>query len=315
MTEPLDSEGIEALRRIDTPTICNLLEMVAPDRRGHGYTTTHLHCTFPDLRPIVGYARTVTVRAKEAGPLDAEAYLELRCQYADYVGSGPAPRVSVIQDLDDPPGHGAFWGEVNSNVHKALGCLGVVTNGSVRDLDMIAPDFQLLAGMIGPSHAFVHIVDFGVEVNVHGMVVQSGDLVHADRHGAVVCSPSRGRRRGAGARFDAAARGGRHRDRARSRLHRREAQGGLQALGRDQVLRPARPADRSSGTEPAGREEQGRGERRNRDGPDDHVRRLRASERIPRSAKKTAVAVVVQGDLARPSRIVKRTPAAGAVGS
>jgi regulator of RNase E activity RraA len=83
-------------------------------------------------------------------------------------------------------GHGAFWGEVQSNVHKALGCLGVVTSGSVRDIPMIAPGFQMLAGSIVPSHAYVHVVDFGIDVNVHGMAVKSGDLVHADRHGAVV---------------------------------------------------------------------------------------------------------------------------------
>jgi regulator of RNase E activity RraA len=92
----------------------------------------------------------------------------------------------VIQDLDDPPGYGAFWGEVQSNVHKALGCHGVVTNGCVRDIPMIAPGFQILAGSIAPSHAFVHVVDFGGEVTVHGMAVKNGDLIHADRHGAVV---------------------------------------------------------------------------------------------------------------------------------
>ena len=186
MTEPLNNEEIETLRRIDTPTICNLIEMVAPERRGLGFTTRHLHCIFPDLPPMVGYARTVTVRAKEPGPLDAEANLEKRFDYVDYVAQGPGPRISVVQDLDDQPGCGAFWGEVNTAVHKALGCQGTVTNGSVRDLDMIAPGFQLLAGAIGPSHAFGHIVDFDVQVNVHGMVVASGDLVHADRHGAVV---------------------------------------------------------------------------------------------------------------------------------
>jgi regulator of RNase E activity RraA len=92
----------------------------------------------------------------------------------------------VIQDLDDPAGYGAFWGEVQSNVHKALGCHGVVTNGCVRDIPMIAPGFQMLAGSIAPSHAFVHVVDFGREVTVHGMAVNSGDLIHADRHGAVI---------------------------------------------------------------------------------------------------------------------------------
>jgi regulator of RNase E activity RraA len=92
----------------------------------------------------------------------------------------------VIQDLDDIVGYGAFWGEVQSTVHKALGCLGAITNGSVRDIPAIAPGFQLLAGSIAPSHAFVHVVDFGVNVNIHGMAVRSGDLIHADRHGAVV---------------------------------------------------------------------------------------------------------------------------------
>ncbi len=187
MTEPLTASEIEALRKIDTPTICNLLEMVAPERRDYGYTVRQLNCVFPDLPPMVGYARTATIRAKEPGPLNAEDSLKLRFDYLDYVGSGPLPRVSVIQDLDDnQPGYGSFWGEVNSNVHKALGCLGTVTNGSVRDLDLIAEDFQFLAGVIAPSHAYVHLVDFGDEVNIHGMVVGSGDLIHADRHGAVI---------------------------------------------------------------------------------------------------------------------------------
>jgi regulator of RNase E activity RraA len=93
----------------------------------------------------------------------------------------------IMHDLDgEHAGYGAFWGEVQSNVHKALGVLGVVTNGSIRDIPMIAPGFQMLAGSISPSHAYVHMEDFGSPVTVHGMAVQSGDLVHADRHGAVV---------------------------------------------------------------------------------------------------------------------------------
>jgi regulator of RNase E activity RraA len=187
MPKYLSADQVEALRKIDTPTICNLLEMVAPDRRGVGYTTKYLHCVFPNLPPMVGYARTATIRAKEPGSLTGDDYMQLRFKYFDYVASGPTPRISVIQDLDDfQAGYGSFWGEVNSNVHKALGCEGVVTNGSVRDLDMIAPGFQLLAGVIAPSHAFVHLVHFDCEVNVHGMVVRSGDLIHADKHGAVV---------------------------------------------------------------------------------------------------------------------------------
>jgi regulator of RNase E activity RraA len=92
----------------------------------------------------------------------------------------------VIEDKDEPAGCGAFWGEVQTNVHKALGCLGTVTNGSIRDIASVAEGFQMLAGSIAPSHAYVHIVEFGHSVNVHGMQVQSGDLIHADRHGAVV---------------------------------------------------------------------------------------------------------------------------------
>lgn len=186
MSKPLNKSEIESLRAIDTPTICNLLEMVAPERRGIGYTTRQLNCVFPELKPMCGYARTALVRAKEPGPLAADDYVKLRFKYVEYVGSGPSPKISLVQDLDDPPGYGSFWGEVNSNVHKALGCQGVVTNGSVRDLDMIAEDFQLLSGVIAPSHAFIHLVDFDCPVNIHGMLVHSGDLVHADRHGAVV---------------------------------------------------------------------------------------------------------------------------------
>lgn len=107
--------------------------------------------------------------------------------HLDYVMAGAAPKIAVVQDLDgNQRGRGALWGEVNTTMHKAMGCLGVVTNGSVRDLRMIAPEFQLPAGSIGPSHAHDHVVGFGGEVNVAGMIVADGDLVHADEHGAVV---------------------------------------------------------------------------------------------------------------------------------
>lgn len=185
MADHLAPEHLDALKKIDTPTICNLLEMVAPARRGHGYTVHHLHCAFPALEPMVGYARTCRIRAKDPAP-GGKDYLAVRSDYYTYVGTGPAPRLSVVQDLDEPAGYGSFWGEVNSNVHKALGCLGTITNGCVRDLDMIADGFQLLSGSVAPSHAYVHIVDFGTDVTVHGMAVRSGDLIHADRHGAVV---------------------------------------------------------------------------------------------------------------------------------
>jgi regulator of RNase E activity RraA len=182
----LSKTQTEFLQSIDTPTVCNLLEIVAPERRGHGYTVRHLHCAFPDLPPMVGFAKTVTMRAQDKVPLAEAGYMAKRLDYLDYIAAAPQPGIAVIQDLDDIAGYGAFWGEVQSNVHKALGCLGTITNGSIRDIPMIPPGFQMLAGSLSPSHAYVHVEDFGVPVNIHGMAVRSGDLIHADRHGAVV---------------------------------------------------------------------------------------------------------------------------------
>ena len=172
------------LRSIDTPTVCNLIEIVAPERRGAGYTVAHLHCPFPDLPPMVGFAKTVTIRSRDA--VSGPSYMAKRLEYLDYVAAAPRPSVVVIEDKDEPAGYGAFWGEVQSNVHKALGCLGTVTNGSIRDIPAIAEGFQMLAGSIGPSHAYVHVVEFGIAVAIHGCAVASGDLIHADRHGAVI---------------------------------------------------------------------------------------------------------------------------------
>jgi regulator of RNase E activity RraA len=186
MITPSESE-LEFLRSVDTPTVCNLVEIVLHERRGHGYTVRHLHCPFPELPPMVGFARTVTFKAKDAVPLGQGSYMQKRLDYLDYVAADPRPSVMVMEDLDgEHAGYGAFWGEVQSNVHKALGCLGVITNGSVRDIPMIASGFQMLAGSIVPSHAYVHVADFGIDVTVHGMAVKSRDLIHADRHGAIV---------------------------------------------------------------------------------------------------------------------------------
>jgi regulator of RNase E activity RraA len=172
------------LRSIDTPMVCNLIEIVAPERRGAGYTAVHLHCPFPDLPPMVGFAKTVKIRAHD--PVSGPSYMQKRMDYLDYVAAEPRPSVVLIEDLDEPPGYGAFWGEVQTNVHKALGCVGTVTNGSIRDIPAVALDFQMLAGSVAPSHAYVHVVEFGIPVNIHGMAAQSGDLIHADRHGAVI---------------------------------------------------------------------------------------------------------------------------------
>ena len=111
---------------------------------------------------------------------------EMRARYYETISAPPNPSISVIQDLDPTPGFGAFWGEVNTAIHKGLGCLGVVTNGSFRDIDACAPGFQLLGGKVAPSHAWVHLVAIECEVNIFGMAVKPNDIIHADRHGAVV---------------------------------------------------------------------------------------------------------------------------------
>ena len=179
-------KDLDALRQFDTPTICNALELVAPERRAIGFTTRPLVCAVPDLPPIVGCARTATIRSVAPSGLTPEETRQRRAAYYDYVAADAGPGIAVIQDLDPVPGFGAFWGEVNTAIHKGLGCLGVVTDGSIRDLTDLAPGFQLLAGSVGPSHAHVHVVDFGGQVNIHGMTVCDGDILHADRHGAVV---------------------------------------------------------------------------------------------------------------------------------
>jgi regulator of RNase E activity RraA len=182
----IDDQLRAALAQFDTPTLCNALERVAPERRGRGFTREPLVCAAPSLAPIVGYARTARIRASGPSGRDADAERTIDLAYYRYMASPPHPTVCVIQDVDPQPGVGAWWGEVHSHVHQGLGSLGVVTNGSIRDLDQLARGFQLLAGSVSPSHAFVHVVDYGLPVEVAGMPVAPGDLIHADRHGAVV---------------------------------------------------------------------------------------------------------------------------------
>ena len=184
-TDPLSAGVLDALRSLDTPTICNALEIVAPHRRAHGYTTSPLVCPDPGT-VMVGYARTATIRAAAPSGRGGDDDLAMRVGYYRHVAEGPHPTVTVIEDIDAAPGYGAWWGEVNSSVHAGLGSLGVITNGSIRDLDDWAPGFGALAGSIGPSHAWVHVVEYAVPVTVNGMSVRPGDLIHADRHGAVV---------------------------------------------------------------------------------------------------------------------------------
>jgi regulator of RNase E activity RraA len=172
------------LRKFDTPTIVNALEIAGGGRAITGFTRHTLIAAFPALPPIIGYARTASIRC--SAPFDPALRRQMQTGYYDYLGQGEGPTIAVVQDVDSLPGVGAFWGEVNTHVHRGLGCLGAITNGSMRDLDAMDPAFQCLAGSLCPSHAWVQVVEFGRPVDIHGMSVKDGDIVHADRHGAVV---------------------------------------------------------------------------------------------------------------------------------
>ena len=182
---PFTAADLDALKAWDTPTICNALELVVPARRTHGFTVRPVQCAFPTMKPVCGLARVGTIRAAFPSGRPKEADKAARIGWYEYVADAALPTVVVLQDLDDVPGTGAFWGEVNSAIHKGLGAEGCVTNGSFRDLDALAPEFQLL-GVINPSHAYVHVVDYARPVTVFGMACVTDDVIHADRHGAVV---------------------------------------------------------------------------------------------------------------------------------
>ena len=179
---PFSVTDVDVLKQWDTPTICNGLELIVPERRAVGFTVEPMVAVDRKFPPIVGLARTGLVRARERprGPIPA------REDWYDYVSPRGIPTIAVIQDVDDRPGFGAFWGEVQTTIHKALGVAGCVTNGSFRDLDMLAPGFQIVGGRIGPSHAHIHMVQMNCDANIFGMLVHHDDVVHADFHGAVV---------------------------------------------------------------------------------------------------------------------------------
>jgi regulator of RNase E activity RraA len=185
----LTPELVAALTAVDTPTICNALEHVMGGRTAHGFTREPSLCARPHMGSIVGAARTATLRSHTPSATPPAELKARRLAYYGHVAAGTAvgdePTIAVIQDLDDAPGLGAFWGEVNVALHKGLGVKGVLTNGSIRDLDVIDEGFQLLAGSLSPSHAFVHITGFGGPVSVFGLDIADGDVIHCDRHGAV----------------------------------------------------------------------------------------------------------------------------------
>ena len=172
------------LQKFDTPTIANALEIAQGRHSISGFTRQTLIAASPKLPPIVGYAKTVRIRCST--PYHPAERRRNQLAYYEYLAQPDQPTIAVVQDIDEQCGVGAFWGEVNTNVHWGLGCVGAVTNGSMRDLAMMHPQFQCLAATLSPSHAWVQVVDFGGQVEVLGMAVSDGDIVHADLHGAIV---------------------------------------------------------------------------------------------------------------------------------
>jgi len=178
---------IDELRKITSPSIANAIETFNVRPRNQGFMSSEIRCLFPELGPLVGHAVTAVIRAE---PQPLEGHRSSTFGWWDYVLSIPAPRVIVVHDLDEPRGQGAQWGEVQANIHKALGAVGTITDGSVRDLDEVrALGFQFAAAHVSVSHAYVHMVDFGLPVKLGGLWVKPGDLIHCDQHGAVTIPP------------------------------------------------------------------------------------------------------------------------------
>ncbi|MFN7921990.1 MAG: RraA family protein [Bryobacteraceae bacterium] len=179
----LNPDQLAALLRYPSPTIANAVEIFEVRPRGEGYTNASILCVYPDLGPVIGYACTATIHTAQPAP---EPRNVDRRRYWEYVRDTPGPKISVLQDLSETPG-GAYWGEVNSSIHKALGGQGVITNGTVRDIEEVRRiGFHFFASGIHVSHGYAHLEEFRRPVKVFGMLVYPGDLIHADRHGAVV---------------------------------------------------------------------------------------------------------------------------------
>lgn len=182
-------ELLTLLRRVDTPTVCNAIEVVQGKRGFDAFTRGTMQCS-DTTHSVVGYAVTAQIAAL-APPSDAPDVIRARrMAYYRAMHDASKPSVAVIEDLDFPDCIGAYWGEVNTTIHKGFGMSGALTNGVMRDLGDLPAGFPVIAGSIGPSHGFVHVRSVGAPVTVFGLRVAQGDLVHADRHGAVVIPPS-----------------------------------------------------------------------------------------------------------------------------
>ena len=177
---------LSLLRRVDTPTVCNAIEVAQGQRGFNAVTRGTMLCSAPQESAIVGYARTAKIAAITP-PIDPpETIKARRMDYYKYMSEAAMPAVAVIEDMDYPDCIGAYWGEINTTIHKGFGLSGALTNGVMRDLGDLPSGFPVVAKSIGPSHGFVHVRDIGSTVSICGLSVSEGDLIHADQHGALV---------------------------------------------------------------------------------------------------------------------------------
>ena len=182
-TPLLSEEQLNALRGFDTCMIANAIEKFNVRLRNTGFTDGKIRCMYPDAPPMVGYA--VTGRLRSGDPPIAGAFHD-RGDLWTRILETPAPRILVLQDVDERPGRGAFLGDMHAAILKALGCVGCVTNGAVRELPSVRRiGMQLFAGSVAVSHAYAHIFDLSIPVTVDRMEVHAGTLLHGDQHGIV----------------------------------------------------------------------------------------------------------------------------------
>jgi len=178
----LSAEELDALCQIDTCTVSNAIETFDVRLRNTGFADARIRCIFEDAPPMVGYAATARLRSEE--PPIAGRLFHDRTDWWNSILAIPAPRIVVLEDMDKPPGVGAFLGDAHAAILMALGCVGYVTDGAVRELPSVRKlGLHLFAGNVAVSHAYAHIFDFGSTVKVGGLEVRPGDLLHGDRHG------------------------------------------------------------------------------------------------------------------------------------
>ena len=174
------------LQQVDTPTVCNAIEVAQGKRGFNAFTRGTMLASAPDAPALVGYARTASIAALAPPEEPADLINARRMAYYKHMSEGPRPAIAVVEDIDYPDAIGAYWGEVNTNIHKSFGMAGALTNGVMRDLGDLPDGFPVIAGSIGPSHGFVHVKTIGEGATIFGLHVPEGALVHADRHGALV---------------------------------------------------------------------------------------------------------------------------------